>query len=326
MANSKYYYDPKSSQYKRLRFSFWNAVLYGSGILLTAGFILMVLIVCYDQFMVTDLEKTLLRENKALRKHKKILTAQLVDIESALTALNQQDRLVHARLFDIAPSVSDDMFLEKNKANQNLLYSSEDDFQKYIKNLTGTTQTLRHQTVIVNQFFSTQYSLKPEDAVMLQGVPTLKPIEALDQLQLVSGFGIRINPFHKGKYKHPGMDFAAPRGTFIQATAPGKIKRVRVSSLLAGYGNYITIDHGNGFSTLYAHLDDLFVRNGEKVSKGQIIGTVGSSGGSIAPHLHYEIHLNGEQVDPAVFMIEGLSSSEHSQLLSVNSQHNQSLD
>jgi murein DD-endopeptidase MepM/ murein hydrolase activator NlpD len=275
---------------------------------------------------VTDLEKNLLKENKALRKHKKILTAQLVDIEGDLTKLNQQDRLIHARLFDIEPSASDDIFLEKNKTNQDLLYSSEDDFQKYLKNLTGTTQSIRSQTVMVNQFFSTQFTVKPEDAVILQGVPTLKPIEALDQLQLVSGFGIRINPFHKGKYKHPGMDFAAPRGTLIQATAPGKIKRVRVSSFLAGYGNYITIDHGKGFTTLYAHLDELFVRSGDKVSKGQIIGTVGSSGGSIAPHLHYEIHLNGEPVDPVVFMIEGLSSSEHSQLLSVNNQHNQSLD
>jgi len=326
MANSKYYYNPKTCQYERLRFSFWKAVQNFCGIFLTAGFILIILIVGTDQLTVTDLEKNLLKENKALRKHKKILTAQLIDIESSLKDLAQQDRLVHARLFDIEPSASDNMFLEKNKANQDLLYSSEKDFQKYLKNLTGTTQTLRNQTVMVNQFFSTQYSVKPEDAVMLQGVPTLKPIEALDQLQLVSGFGIRINPFHKGKYKHQGMDFAAPRGTLVQATAPGKIKRVRVSSLLAGYGNYITIDHGNGFTTLYAHLDDLFVRNGEKVSKGQIIGTVGSSGGSMAPHLHYEIHLKGKPVDPVVFMIEGLSSSEHSQLLSVNNQHNQSLD
>ena len=326
MANSKYYYNPKTCQYERLRFSFWKAVQNFCGIFLTAGFILIILIVGTDQLTVTDLEKNLLKENKALRKHKKILTAQLIDIESSLKDLAQQDRLVHARLFDIEPSASDNMFLEKNKANQDLLYSSEKDFQKYLKNLTGTTQTLRNQTVMVNQFFSTQYSVKPEDAVMLQGVPTLKPIEALDQLQLVSGFGIRINPFHKGKYKHQGMDFAAPRGTLVQATAPGKIKRVRVSSLLAGYGNYITIDHGNGFTTLYAHLDDLFVRNGEKVSKGQIIGTVGSSGGSMAPHLQYEIHLKGKPVDPVVFMIEGLSSSEHSQLLSVNNQHNQSLD
>lgn len=326
MANSKYYYNPKTCQYERVRPGFWSTVQYVCGIFLTAIFLLIVLIIGSDQLMLSDLEKNLLRENKALRKHKKILTAQLADIESTLTKLNKADRLIHARLFDIEPSVSDDMFLEKNKANQDLLYSTESDFQKYLKNLAGTTQSLRNQTVMVNQFFSTKYTLKPEDALTLQGVPTLKPIEALDQLQLVSGFGIRINPFHKGKYKHPGMDFAAPRGTLIQATAPGKIKRVRVSSLLAGYGNYITIDHGNGFTTLYAHLDELFVRNGEKVSKGQIIGTVGNSGGSIAPHLHYEIHLKGEPVDPVVFMIEGLSSSEHSQLLSVSNQHNQSLD
>ena len=326
MANSKYYYNPKTCQYERVRPSFWNSVQYVCGIFLTAGFILVVLIMASDQLTVTDLEKNLSRENKALRKHKKILTAQLVDIEGALSNLDKEDRLIHARLFDIEPAASEDMFLEKNKANQDLLYSNETDFQKYLKNLSGTTQSLRNQTAMVNQFFSTKYTLKPEDAAMLQGVPTLKPIEALGQLQLVSGFGIRINPFHKGKYKHPGMDFAAPRGTLIQATAPGKIKRVRGSSLQAGYGNYITIDHGNGFTTLYAHLDELFVRNGEKISKGQIIGTVGSSGGSIAPHLHYEIHLKGEPVDPVVFMIEGLSSSEYSQLQSVNSQHNQSLD
>lgn len=326
MANSKYYYDPKTCQYKRFRFSSWKVVLYVAGVFVTAGFMLVVMIFVSDQITLTELEKAWRQENKALRKHKKILTAQLTDIETSLTELNKQDKFIQARLFDIEPDELNQAFNEKSEATQSILFSTEEDFGNYLNDVSSSTQQLRSQSIKINNFFSIQYKLKPEDAVTLQDVPTMRPIESLNELRLVSGFGIRINPFHKGKYKHTGMDFAAPRGTTVQATAPGKIKKARVSSLVAGYGNHIIIDHGNGFVTLYAHLDEVLVRNGEQVSKGEVIGTVGSSGGSMAPHLHYEITHRGEPVDPLIFMIEGLSSSEYNQLHAVSSQYNQSLD
>jgi murein DD-endopeptidase MepM/ murein hydrolase activator NlpD len=125
---------------------------------------------------------------------------------------------------------------------------------------------------------------------------------------------------------HHGLDFTAPRGTPVLATAPGKVTMAKHSSLQAGHGNYVAVNHGNGYITQYAHLEEIFVRYGEKVSKGQVIGTVGNSGGSIIPHLHYEITQHGEHVDPLTFMIEDVNSGEYQEMLYVGNQQNQSLD
>ena len=110
------------------------------------------------------------------------------------------------------------------------------------------------------------------------------------------------------------------------ATAPGKVIAVNRTKLQAGYGNYIDIDHGRGIVTRYAHLESVQVRQGQRVRKAMVIGTIGSSGGSIAPHLHYEVIRDGEPVNPIRYIIEGLSSDEHDTLLNLSRKQNQSLD
>jgi murein DD-endopeptidase MepM/ murein hydrolase activator NlpD len=137
---------------------------------------------------------------------------------------------------------------------------------------------------------------------------------------------MRVNPFHKGLYEHPGVDIAMPRGSAVIATASGTVIEICKSTVQAGYGNYIEIDHGNGFITRYAHLEDVQVKYRQKITKGSVIATVGNSGGSIAPHLHYEIIRDGITVDPVHYMIEGLSSHEHHQLKLISQKQNQSLD
>ncbi|MDQ2657797.1 MAG: M23 family metallopeptidase, partial [Bacteroidota bacterium] len=141
-----------------------------------------------------------------------------------------------------------------------------------------------------------------------------------------SGFGMRVNPFHKGLYKHLGVDIAMPRGTPVLATATGKVVQLKRSDLQAGYGNYLEVDHGNGVVTRYAHLEDILVRFGARVTKGDTIGTVGTSGGSVAPHMHYEILRDGENVDPVHYMVQGLSATQHQLLTTMSHKQNQSLD
>jgi murein DD-endopeptidase MepM/ murein hydrolase activator NlpD len=161
----------------------------------------------------------------------------------------------------------------------------------------------------------------------LLSVPSIQPIENGELTKLVSGFGDRINPFHKGIHHHPGADFAALRGTPVLATARGVVVDItNGSSLQAGYGNLVEIDHGNGLITRYAHLDAASVRVGQRVSKGAIIGTVGMSGGAIAPHVHYEIIRRGKQVDPVPYLLQNLNSTEYSMLQKLGSKKNQTLD
>jgi murein DD-endopeptidase MepM/ murein hydrolase activator NlpD len=161
---------------------------------------------------------------------------------------------------------------------------------------------------------------------LLLASPSLAPIEGMSAAQLTSGFGDRVNPFHKGTYHHEGIDLTYPRGTPVVAAGTGTVSAVKRSELQAGYGNYIEIDHGHGFVTRYAHLEEIVVRSGQHLEKGTKIGTVGNSGGSIAPHLHYEILLKGKQVNPVLYMIEGFSPTQYSIMLQKSKQQNQSLD
>jgi murein DD-endopeptidase MepM/ murein hydrolase activator NlpD len=160
----------------------------------------------------------------------------------------------------------------------------------------------------------------------LKHLPSISPIPEIEADKLVSGFGKRINPFHKGIYQHDGIDFAMPAGTTVVATAPGTILRANTSNQVAGFGNYVEIDHGNGIITRYAHLADLNVRYGQSVAKGQKIGTVGSSGGSIAPHLHYEVIRGGVNVNPVHYVVGTYSSTFYNNLVQASEKRNQSLD
>ena len=141
---------------------------------------------------------------------------------------------------------------------------------------------------------------------------------------MASGFGPRIDPIYKTKKFHAGMDFSAKTGTPIYATGNGKVIRVRKSR--KGYGNHVKIDHGYGYVTLYAHMQKYIVKKGQKVKRGEVIGYVGNTGKSVAPHLHYEVHKNGKKVNPVNFFYNDLTSEEYEKMIILSSQNNQSFD
>jgi murein DD-endopeptidase MepM/ murein hydrolase activator NlpD len=126
---------------------------------------------------------------------------------------------------------------------------------------------------------------------------------------------------------HEGIDFAATRGTEIYATGNGKVKTVKINSELeTGYGNYIEIDHGFGYVTKYAHLSKVNLKVGDVVNRGMVIGLVGSSGGSTAPHVHYEIIKDGVKFDPITYLMNGVNNHDYSKLIELASRENQSFD
>jgi murein DD-endopeptidase MepM/ murein hydrolase activator NlpD len=324
MGKSKYYYNPETCQYERASLTFSSVLFYGTGLIAAASLIFVGLLMLADRLVETKKEKFLTAENDALKKHKIVLASRLSEVESGIDKLHQKDRMIYEKLFEVKPEATQPQ--TNTMPDHSFLLADAGEFRDKLDNLKETTKELRLKSFLVNQAFGNHFSLKAEDAGRLQSVPTLQPIGNSNLDFVVSGFGIRINPFHKGKYMHPGIDFAAPRGTGVTSTAPGKVIEVKKSSLQAGYGNYVEIDHGNGFVTRYSHLEGITVRIGEKVAKGQAIGTVGNSGGSIAPHLHYEVIRNKETVDPLIYMVEGLNSQDYNRLTSICGTQNQSLD
>ena len=160
---------------------------------------------------------------------------------------------------------------------------------------------------------------------MLNSIPSIRPIgKPSRKIKLYSGYGMRIHPIHKIKKMHYGIDFTAPKGTPIYATGNGKVSKVTKSR--SGYGNRVMIEHGYGYKTLYAHMNTIDVKRGEKVKKGDIIGTVGNTGSSTAPHLHYEVMHKRKKINPIHFCLDGLTPEEYNEMLDMAATVNQSFD
>ena len=129
-------------------------------------------------------------------------------------------------------------------------------------------------------------------------VPSDKPIPS--GVEFTSGYGVRSDPFGRGRAMHAGIDLSGPQGTPIYATADGTITEAGWNS--GGYGNLVKVDHGRGIETRYGHLSKMTVRAGERVTRGQLIGRMGSTGRSTGSHLHYEVRIDGRAVNPIPFM------------------------
>lgn len=325
MSLSKYTYNPETCRYEPTRISptriLGNVIAFGIvTVLLFAG-----ILVLHSELFTTEKGKALRSENTALKKHHASLQQEVASLENVLAQLKQQDAALHEKLFETPPPNSSSNSASHD-SKQEILLADASGFSSVLAMLRKKSEAISQVSADRNALFSTM-DVTSKDLTFLLSVPSIQPVENAELTRLVSGFGTRIHPFHKGNYHHPGVDLVAPRGTPVMATGNGKVIDItRGSTLQAGYGNYIDIDHGNGIVTRYAHLEDVSVKLGQKVVKGHVIGTVGMSGGAVAPHVHYEIIRDGEQVNPVPFMMEKLSSKEYTELLKLGSKKNQSLD
>lgn len=324
MRYTTYRYNAETCQYERVRVTVKGVIWYALGLAAMGSCMLVGILLLHDLLINTDRETNLRKENRAFRKHLTILTAQLGDLQPVLTSLQHRDKILHEKFFGSQPVLPAQEIDRASK--QDLLLAEPDDFRVQVASLSKISENLIRRSVSTNRHFGKELTLEKKALPELRALPTIQPVQPWESDRLISGFGMRVNPFHKGLYEHLGVDIAMPRGTPVMATAPGTVTQVKNSDLQAGYGNYVEIDHGNGMVTRYAHLEEIQVRYGAKVARGQTIGTAGSSGGSVAPHVHYEILRDGQNVDPVYYMVQGLSPSEH-YLLTVNShKQNQSLD
>jgi len=146
--------------------------------------------------------------------------------------------------------------------------------------------------------------------------PSIQPISLENFYWISSVFGYRIDPIYKCRAMHRGVDFAAAIGTPVYATGDGVVKWTKVAK--NGYGKEVVIDHGFGYATRYGHLHEILVHVGQKIKRGNVIGTLGDSGRSTGPHLHYEVLENGRANDPKHYYAEDLSPREYSEIISLS--------
>jgi murein DD-endopeptidase MepM/ murein hydrolase activator NlpD len=204
----------------------------------------------------------------------------------------------------------------QNLSDRELLQKAQDKISKLKNKIALSTES---HNAIIEEFE------RKEDR--MHAIPSLLPVRE-DMLNkdknLMSGFGPRLHPVYKIWKMHTGMDFGARQGTPIYATGKGTV--VRLENSATGYGRNIIISHGYGFETLYAHMESIHVKEGQSIIRGQQIGTVGSTGTSTAPHLHYEVIKNSEKVNPMPYCLDGLSPEQYQDIIERVAQSSQSFE
>jgi murein DD-endopeptidase MepM/ murein hydrolase activator NlpD len=323
MAKVKYYYDTKTLSYKRIELNSLDKLKRTLGFLSVSAFFGLIMVIVFFQFFDSPKEKKLKREIENLVFQYDILNKKLAKIDLVLDDLQQRDDNIYRVIFEADPipnSIRKAGFGGVNRYKDIRNFSNSELVIEAAKKI----DKLSKQLYIQSKSFDKVIDLAKNKADMLAAIPAIQPIANKDLKRIASGYGYRIHPIYKTRKLHTGMDFTAPQGTPIYATGDGTIEKVRRSK--RGYGNHIIIDHGFGYQTLYAHMTKSIVNRRQKVKRGEIIGYVGNTGTSVAPHLHYEVIRNKRKINPVNYYYNDLNPKEYEKMLEISSQNNQSFD
>ncbi len=325
MAKVKYYYDPESLAYriitplKRRSFAYIMLFLLSSALF---GFLAFIVLLNTPYFE-TPKDKLQAREIDNLKIQYAILNRKIDQVDEVLNALEDRDNNLYRAYFNSSPISEEDrkaVFGIENRYKDLAGYNNSD----LIINTTKRVDVLTKQLVVQSKSLDEILKLAKSKEKLLAAIPAIQPIRNENLKRMASGFGYRSDPFTKARKFHEGMDFTAKIGTPVFASGDGIVSRA--DNTASGFGNHIVIRHGFGYETLYAHLSRYKARVGQYVKRGDIIGYVGSTGRSEAPHLHYEVHKNGDVVNPLNFYYGNISAAEYVAISKIANQENQSLD
>ena len=325
MSKVKYYYDSENLAYKRIRTKKRKKFAYVVLFLLSSalfGFLIFLLLINTSYFE-TPKDKIQAREIEALALNYKVLNKKLDLMNEVLEAIENRDNNIYRIYFNTTPISEEERKAGFGGVNR---YKDLQGFNnsELMENTTKRVDILTKELVIQSKSLDEIVALAKQKEKLLAAIPAIQPVKNEDLKQMASGYGYRSDPFTKIRKFHYGMDFTARTGTPIYATGDGVVYKADAS--LSGYGNHIEVNHGYGYKTLYAHLSKYNCRPGQRVKRGDIIGYVGSTGRSQAPHLHYEVFKNGERVNPLNFYYGSISAKEYIEISKLANQENQSLD
>lgn len=327
MSQHKYVFNTETLQYEKVEKN-WKKSL-----LKSIGFLATVLVCAFGLYTVaytiipTPKEIAVKRDLTQMEYQFSSISTDFEKIAAQLENLQDKDAEVHRIIFGVNPIDKDIWNGGIGGRENDPYYSNFQNSEEIITDTKSKVEKLKYKLQIQKNSLDTIFQLAKQREEKLLAIPSIKPVQEdklKRKMRAMSGYGMRIHPVHKVRKFHKGIDFTAPKGTAIQATGNGKVTKVEKRK--KGYGNNVTIDHGFGYTTLYAHMSDIDVKKGDKVTKGQKIGSIGNTGTSTAPHLHYEVRINGKHVNPIDYCMDGLTLEEYHELVERASTENQSFD
>jgi murein DD-endopeptidase MepM/ murein hydrolase activator NlpD len=323
MAKVKYYYDSDTLSYKKIK-SKISDILKKISLALVSAIMFMVLgYVVFTQFFDSPKEKELKRELEFVKLNEQLHSKKIVQLEKILQDIQDRDNNIYRLYFEVSPISNEQRKAGFGGVNRYKALEGFDNSEMII-DVTKNMDILSKQLYIQSKSLDEIVKLAENKEKLLAAIPAIQPVKNQDLTRMASGYGWRTDPFTKANKKHWGMDFTAPKGTPVYASGDGVIERADQNA--AGYGKHIRINHGFGYISLYAHLSNYNVKKGQKVKRGDLIGFVGNTGRSQAPHLHYEIFKNGARINPINFYYGNLSPEEFAAMQKAAEIQGQSLD
>ncbi|HOZ30038.1 MAG TPA: M23 family metallopeptidase [Bacteroidales bacterium] len=311
---TKYKFNPESLQYEKIRFSFRKFLVRLVPYIISSAIFGFALMFLYIVVFESPEEKILRAENEFLKENFQKMNARLEQSDKILDDIAKRDNYIYRTTFQqdtIAFTLRDAGVGGSDRYKHYDGYESTDIVKDVAKKLDQIENKLNIQSLSYNELIK---ELKKKEKIF-KSLPVLQPIHVNELTRIGSFYGYRPHPILGVVHMHHGIDMVAPTGTPVYAAGDGTIEEIENNNTNSGYGNSILIDHGvNGLSTRYAHLSKIHVKKGQKVVRGQLIGEVGSTGLSTAPHLHYEIMIYGSTVNPLRYMITP-TADEYEQLL-----------
>ncbi|HRR63054.1 MAG TPA: M23 family metallopeptidase [Paludibacteraceae bacterium] len=322
MAKKKYIFNPETLNYEPVEYTFGYKIRRFlvhtfTGIMIGTLFFFVLALT-----LQSPEEKQLNDEKNKIEAQYKILERQFNEAQVVLNDLQERDNNLYRVVLQADPipfSVRRAIAGNADYYHQLLNMTNSE----IVVNTTKELNVLKKQLYLQSKSYDELILLAKNKETMLQHLPAIQPVLNKDLARMASGFGWRIDPIYHTQRFHEGMDFVAPTGTEIFATGDGTISRAGWEQ---GYGNCVKISHGFGYETLYAHMSKIKVRIGQRVKRGDVIGLVGNTGKSTAPHLHYEVHYKGQIMNPQNYYFLDLSPEEYDRMVQMSNNSGQLLD
>ena len=323
MKKVKYFYNTNSLRYEKLETPLRVKLLRILGFLSAALVTAIIIVSIAYRYFPSANEKRLQQNNEVLRENYLVLDEKAKKLQDRMKVLEERDNKVYRAIFEANPIPDSARLIEIEQQKEIRLVMSLDRFELE-ESVMNTLDKIERRMTFQDKSYEQLNEFIKNKEQLLASTPAIQPVSNSDLKRVASGYGYRIDPIYKTPRFHAGLDFTAPQGTPIYATANGVAKIAGNSG--NGYGNHVVISHGYGYETLYGHMYKVKVKVGERVSRGEIIGYVGSTGKSTGPHCHYEVHKNKQRIDPVYFFYNDLTPEQFNRIIKLAALSNQSFD
>lgn len=323
MKKVKYFFNTHTLRYEKLTTPLRVRLLQVIGYI-AASIVTGILIFAITfRYIDSPKEKYMRQQNDDLKQNYSVLMERVKQLELQMDEIENRDNNVYRSIFGSDP-IPDSARIKDIETKKEVKLVQSMGETELVKSMISQLNDLSLRLGFQAKSFVDIADMVKNKEKLLAATPSIQPISNKNLNRVASGFGYRIDPIYKDRRLHAGLDFTAPSGTPIYATADGVVRDAGFNT--GGYGNRVVINHGFGYQTTYSHMYRIKARVDERVKRGEVIGYVGSTGKSTGPHCHYEVHRNGVPVDPIYYFYNDLTPAQFDRILKLAAVSNQSFD